>query len=51
MKSIKQNTIGALALLMLVASASAASFTFSTGEPDGKIATLSRPSSPGKIQT
>jgi hypothetical protein len=51
MKSIKQNTIGALALLMLVAGASAASFTFSTGEPDGKIATLSRTSSPGKIQT
>ena len=51
MKSIKQNTIGALALLMLAAGASAASFTFSTGEPDGKIATLSRPSSPGKIQT
>ena len=51
MKSIKQNTIGALALLLLVAGASAASFTFSTGDPDGKIATLSRPSSPGKIQT
>jgi hypothetical protein len=51
MKSFKQNTIGALSLLMLAASASAASFTFSTGVPDGKIATLSRPSSPGKIQT
>ncbi len=26
-------------------------FTFSTGDPDGKIATLSRPSSPGKLET
>ena len=51
MKSIKQITLGALTLLLLAASASAASFTFSTGEPDGKIATLSRPASPGKLQT
>src|SRR5437762_8330463 len=51
MKSIKQITLGALTLLLLVSRASAASFTFSTGEPDGKIATLSRPASPGKIQT
>jgi len=51
MKSINKITFGALALLLLVSRASAASFTFSTGEPDGKIATLSRPSSPGKIQT
>src|SRR5881296_1167813 len=42
---------GALGLLLLVAQASAASFSFSTGAPDGKIATLSRPSTPGKIQT
>jgi hypothetical protein len=42
---------GGLALLLLASQASAASFTFSTGNPDGKIATLSRPSSPGKIQT
>jgi hypothetical protein len=42
---------GALALLLLAAQASAAPFSFSTGGPDGKIATLSRPSSPGKIQT
>ena len=26
-------------------------FTFSTGNPDGKMATLSRPASPGKLQT
>ena len=42
---------GALGLLLLVSGASAASFSFSTGNPDGKIATLSRPASPGKIQT
>ena len=42
---------GALALLLLGFQASADSFSFSTGDPDGKIATLSRPSSPGKIQT
>src|SRR5207249_3798507 len=51
MKSINTITVGALALFLLVARASAASYTFSTGEPDGKIATLSRPASPGKIQT
>jgi hypothetical protein len=51
MKSTKQITLGAFALLLLVSRAAAASFTFSTGEPDGKIATLSRPFSPGKIQT
>src|SRR5437867_227058 len=38
-------------LLLLAAQAPAASFTFSTGDPDGKIATLSRPPSLGKIQT
>src|SRR6185369_2289119 len=37
--------LGALALLLLVLQASAASFSFSTGDPDGKIATLSRASS------
>ena len=47
----RKTTIGALGLLLLVSQASAAPFTFSTGDPDGKIATLSRPSSPGKIQT
>ena len=39
------------ALLLLTSQASAQSFSFSTGNPDGKIATLSRPSSAGKIQT
>ena len=41
----------ALATLLLLSQASADSFTFSTGEPDGKVATLSRPSGAGKIQT
>src|SRR6185503_719996 len=49
--SANKTSVGALALLMLVSQASAASFSFSTGDPDGKVATLSRPSSPGKIQT
>src|SRR5216117_1633306 len=39
------------ALLWLAAQASAASFSFSTGDPDGKIGTLSRPTTPGQIQT
>jgi hypothetical protein len=43
------STVGAL--LLAAFQASAASFSFSTGTPDGKIATLSRPASPDKIQT
>jgi len=39
------------ALVLLAGQASAASFSFSTGDPDGKIGTLSRPPTPGKIQT
>jgi len=49
--STKKTITGALAVVMLVSQASANSFFFSTGNPDGKIATLSRPASPGKIQT
>jgi len=49
--SANKVSVGALASLLLVSQASAASFSFSTGDPDGKIATLSRPSTPGKIQT
>jgi len=49
--SASKTTVAALALLQVVSQASAASFSFSTGEPDGKIATLSRPTSPGKMQT
>src|SRR4030095_390704 len=50
-RSARSATVGVLAMLLLVFEAAAASFSFSTGDPDGKIATLSRPSSPGKIQT
>src|SRR6266404_107705 len=50
-KMTSKITVGTLALVLLASQASAASFSFSTGDPDGKIATLSRPSSPGKIQT
>src|SRR6266576_76828 len=39
------------ALCLLAAQASAAPFFFSTGDPDGKIGTLSRPPTPGQIQT
>ncbi len=39
------------ALLGITSHATAASFSFSTGNPDGKIATLSRPASAGKPQT
>jgi hypothetical protein len=46
-----RTTVAALVSLLLVSHASAASFSFSTGEPDRKIATLSRPSLPGSIQT
>jgi hypothetical protein len=51
MKTINQITFGALTLLLAASRVSAASFSFSTGEPDGKIATLSRPASDGKMQT
>ena len=37
--------------LLLTQPAFASSFSFSTGDPDGKIATLSRPASPGIVQT
>src|SRR5437899_13055756 len=50
-QSANKTALGALASLLLVSQASAAAFSFSTGDPDGKMATLSRPSSPGKIQT
>jgi hypothetical protein len=44
-------TLGALGSLLLAAYAPGASFTFSTGTPDGKIATLSRPAGPAILQT
>jgi hypothetical protein len=51
MKNINQITFGALTVLLMAGSVSAVPYSFSTGEPDGKIATLSRPASQGKIQT
>ena len=49
--SANTTTALALAFLQMTSQASAATFSFSTGAPDGKIATLSRPASPGKVQT
>src|SRR5580765_1412465 len=49
--SANKTAVGALALVLLGSQASADSFTFSTGNPDGKIATLARPATPGKLQT
>ncbi len=43
--------IGAMIALMLASQVQAAPFTFSTGDPDGKTATLSRPASVAGIQT
>jgi hypothetical protein len=37
--------------ILLASQASADPFFFSTGDPDGKIATHSLPAIPGKIQT
>jgi len=49
--SANKTAVGALALLLLASQAEADSFTFSTGAPDAKIATLARPTTPGKLQT
>jgi hypothetical protein len=49
--SANKAAVSALVLLLLTAEASASSFFFSTGVPDGKIATLSRPAGPGKLQS
>lgn len=43
--------LGVLTSLVLASHTSAAVFTFATGEPDGKIATLSVPASPTRLQT
>ena len=51
MKSLNKIIFSALALALAASQASADVFFFSTGNPDGKIATLSRPASPGKSQT
>ena len=44
-------SVSLTAPLLLPPRASAQSFTFSTGDPDGKIGTLSGPSSAGNVQT
>jgi hypothetical protein len=44
-------TLGAMASLLMLSQASASPFFFSTGNPDGKIATLTRPATQGAIQT
>jgi hypothetical protein len=41
----------AFAAVVMPLPAAADAFMFSTGSPDGRIGTLSRPSSPGKLQT
>jgi hypothetical protein len=46
-----KTAVGALASLILVTQASADPFFFSTGNPDGKVATLSRRPSAGKQET
>jgi hypothetical protein len=51
MKLLQTITFSALALLLPGVHASAEVFFFSTGNPDGKIATLVRPASEGKLQT
>ena len=43
--------LGLFAATWLVLPAAAAPYNFSTGNPDGKIATLSRPASAGQIET
>jgi len=44
-------TLAALTLFLAVSQTPGAVFSFSTGNPDGKIATLARPATPGKLQT
>jgi hypothetical protein len=51
MKLLQTITFSALALLLPGVHASAEVFFFSTGNPDGKFATLERPASEGKLQT
>jgi hypothetical protein len=50
MKMRNQVLFGPIIIAMMAGSVSAGSFNFSTGNPDGKMATASRPSSAGKIE-
>lgn len=49
--SLVLGNAGTLALCLLASQASASIFSFSTGNPDGKIATLTRPATATSIQT
>jgi hypothetical protein len=49
--SVSAIAVSLSALLFLPPRASASSFSFSTGSPDGLIGTLSRPASDGLVQT
>jgi len=49
--SLRRLVLPVLSSLLLASKVSASLFSFSTGDPDGKIATLSRPPGPGKLQT
>src|ERR1051325_1278054 len=52
LKSLSRFLAGSAgALILLAPETPATPFSFSTGNPDGRIATLSRPASAGKIQT
>ena len=52
MNSLRSLSIAAIAATTLAGSSAwAGSFTFSTGDTDGKMAVASRPASPGKIET
>jgi hypothetical protein len=51
MNSLNKISFSALALVLAASQASADVFHFSTGNPDGKIATLSSPATPGTLST
>ena len=51
MKAFLRRLAALCVVAMLATPASAGSFFFSTGNPDGKIATLSRPASAGNLET
>ena len=51
MRRIASSLAVALIAMDCAAPARADQFSFSTGNPDGRIGTLSRPASPGKLQT
>ena len=50
-RALLTSALVGLSMVEMAAPASADFFFFSTGDPDGKIATLSRQASPGKLET